>query len=206
MERRGWEGVVGLRLGRGCISLPSVTILFTYYLYCIFFSICVCFIFFIFTFFALLCRHQPLTVQSLILVSLLPFEGQNQWLQLQQQLLQPASGVLTRAQRLLLLGYDENQRKEEELQRDTWLEQLAAAAGPEVTNALRRDIRIRLTKQRREDMVSSCTSAYAFLCACKQLLVYTYLYTSVHVSGRTGTYIYRRRNADRGSHCAKARG
>ncbi|CDI87490.1 hypothetical protein, conserved [Eimeria praecox] len=95
--------------------------------------------------------HQPLTLQSLLLVALLPFEGQNQWLQLQQQLLQPASGVLTRAQRLLLLGYDEGERKEEELSRDKWLEQLAAAPGPEDATALRKDIYTRLTDQRKQD-------------------------------------------------------
>ncbi|CDJ32981.1 uncharacterized protein EMH_0049910 [Eimeria mitis] len=95
--------------------------------------------------------HQPLTVQSLLLVALLPFEGQNQWLQLQKQLLQPASGVLTRAQRLLLLGYDEGERKEEELSRDRWLEQLAAVPGTEDASALRKDIYTRLTDQRKQD-------------------------------------------------------
>lgn len=110
------------------------------------------------------CRHQPLTVQGLLLAALLPFEGQNQWLQLQQQLLQPASRVLTRAQRLLLLGYDENQRKEEETQRDRWLEQLAASTGPQETVALRSNIHKRLTIQRTEDMVS-CSNACAHACA-----------------------------------------
>ncbi|KAL8275556.1 hypothetical protein Esti_000507 [Eimeria stiedai] len=112
--------------------------------------------------------HQPLNLRSLLLVSLLPFEGQNQWLQLQQQLLQPGGRVLTRAQRLLLLGYDETQRKDEELQRDRWLEQLAAAAGAEEAKALKADIRDRLTEQRTEDMSlfsfiapdeSACTSS-----------------------------------------------
>ncbi|CDJ50107.1 hypothetical protein, conserved [Eimeria brunetti] len=97
--------------------------------------------------------HQPLSVQSLLLVALLPFEGQNQWLQLQQQLLQPSSGVLTRAQRLLLLGYDEGERKEEELSRDKWLEQLAAVPGPEEANALRKDIYTRIIDQREQDRV-----------------------------------------------------
>ncbi|OEH75872.1 hypothetical protein cyc_02984 [Cyclospora cayetanensis] len=96
--------------------------------------------------------HQPQTAKSLLLVALLPFEGQNQWLQLQQQLLQSASGVLTRAQRLLLLGYDEGQKREEELLRDQWLEQLATLAAPEEADALRSDIITRLTKQRTEDM------------------------------------------------------
>ncbi|KAL8452269.1 hypothetical protein Emed_001430 [Eimeria media] len=112
--------------------------------------------------------HQPLNLRSLLLVSLLPFEGQNQWLQLQQQLLQPGGRVLTRAQRLLLLGYDESQRKDEELQRDRWLEQLAAAAGAEEAKALKANIRDRLTEQRTEDMSlfsflppdeSACTSS-----------------------------------------------
>ncbi|KAL8455919.1 hypothetical protein Emag_000293 [Eimeria magna] len=112
--------------------------------------------------------HQPLNLRSLLLVSLLPFEGQNQWLQLQQQLLQPGGRVLTRAQRLLLLGYDESQRKDEELQRDRWLEQLAAAAGAEEAKALKANIRDRLTEQRMEDMSlfsflppdeSACTSS-----------------------------------------------
>lgn len=102
-------------------------------------------------------RHQPLTLRGLLLASLLPFEGQNQWLQLQRQLLQPASGVLTRAQRVLLLGYDENQRREEELQRDAWLETLAAASGPEETKTLRQEIKRRLKEQREEDMVSNRT-------------------------------------------------
>ncbi|KAL8436387.1 hypothetical protein ACSSS7_001787 [Eimeria intestinalis] len=96
--------------------------------------------------------HQPLNLRGLLLVSLLPFEGQNQWLQLQQQLLQPGGRVLTRAQRLLLLGYDEAQRKDEELQRDKWLEQLAAAAGAEEAKALKANIRDRLTEQRTQDM------------------------------------------------------
>lgn len=95
-------------------------------------------------------------------MSLLPFEGQNQWLQLQRQLLQPAVGVLTRAQRLLLLGYDDNQRKEEELERDRWLERLAASARPEETKALKAEIRVRLTEQRTEDMVSCCSPPRVF--------------------------------------------
>lgn len=103
------------------------------------------------------CRHQPLTVRSLLLAALLPFEGQNQWLQLQQQLLQPASGVLTRAQRLQLLGYDEAERKEEELSRDKWLEQLAAVPSPEDANALRIDIYTRLKEQRKQDRVRQAT-------------------------------------------------
>ncbi|KAL8429365.1 hypothetical protein Efla_001203 [Eimeria flavescens] len=101
--------------------------------------------------------HQPLNLRSLLLVSLLPFEGQNQWLQLQQQLLQPGSRVLTRAQRVLLLGYDEGQRKDEELQRDSWMEQLAAANSEE-EKQMKVDIWARLTQQRTE-----CMSLFSFL-------------------------------------------
>lgn len=93
-------------------------------------------------------------MQSLLLVALLPFEGQHQWIQLQQQLLQPASGVLTRAQRVLLLGYDGSQRKEEELERDKFLEQLAASTQPKETLELKKIIKKKLTAQRKEDMVS----------------------------------------------------
>ena len=134
VRRHRWAAVALLRLGKPLVLTANLCFIGAQ-------GLLLCF------------RHQPLTVQSLLLVALLPFEGQNQWLQLQQQLLQPASGVLTRAQRLLLLGYDEGERKEEELSRDKWLEQLAATSGAEDAKALRKDIYMRLTHQRKQDRV-----------------------------------------------------
>lgn len=72
---------------------------------------------------------QPLDVRELLLLSLMAYDAQLQWIELQRSLLRSTqSGVSTRAQRVLLGGGDATRREEFAKERDRLLERLAQNA------------------------------------------------------------------------------
>ncbi|CBZ50067.1 conserved hypothetical protein [Neospora caninum Liverpool] len=98
---------------------------------------------------------QPLTVLDMLRLSFLPGEGQAAWLEQRQQQL-TGGGVLTRTRRPTARGFDEQERRKEELERDGLLEILAKADDPEETARCRRELEQRLEMSRRENYIKVC--------------------------------------------------
>ncbi|PFH33784.1 hypothetical protein BESB_080000 [Besnoitia besnoiti] len=92
---------------------------------------------------------QPLTVLDMLRLAFLPGEGQAAWLDHRQQQL-TGGGVLTRTRRPTALGFNEHQRRQEELERDALLEFLAKADDPADVASCRQELAEKLEMWRRE--------------------------------------------------------
>ncbi|EPT32038.1 hypothetical protein TGME49_222030 [Toxoplasma gondii ME49] len=92
---------------------------------------------------------QPLTVLDMLRLAFLPGEGQEAWLEQRQQQL-TGGGVLTRTRRPTARGFDEQERRKEELERDGLLEMLAKAENPQEAAMCRRNLELKLETTRRD--------------------------------------------------------